>query len=251
MILDFPPFFLTAFRAPFNADFITVLALLLLLIDFLVALQQNLKPLTEPLEKIVENLKSNPRKRPLTEEDSQSIDVPVVAKKSKKKKKKKNNLSVQFESALSDNLDNETVVEKKENDDESEIDLTPIVASQYLPTTSSIRSIRSGTQKKIKVDEYLDILVKNQNTNHLDTKAGFRYFKSGEYKIGDTQVYFDDSNIIVGEKKYPLTEGLADLTLKKNPTPYIVKTNQDVDNYGDIIKTTNAHKKYYKPRILT
>ena len=183
------------------------------------ALRENLKPITEPLEKIAENLTSNPRKRTLNEIESQNIDV-SVAKKSKKKKKKKNDTSAQFESAMSENLDNDTVVEK-EYDDQSDVNLTPIGPSQYSPSTS----FSSSTPKKSQVDQYLGMLVNKKNTN-LDIKAGIRYFKSGEYKIGDTQVYFSDNSITAGNSEYPLTDGLTDLLFKRNLTPYIQKTDQ-------------------------
>ena len=75
------------------------------------------------------------------------------------------------------------------------------------------------------MDQYLGMLVKQENTN-LDTRAGIRYFKSGEYKIGDTQVYFSDNSITAGNSEYPLTDNLIDLIFKRNLTPYIQKTDQ-------------------------
>ena len=59
-------------------------------------------------------------------------------------------------------------------------------------------------------------------------------------------MYFDDNSITVGDSEYQLTDGLIDLLFKRNLTPYIKKTDQDKNNYGEILKATNAHKKFYK-----
>ncbi|XP_015589345.1 uncharacterized protein LOC107264984 [Cephus cinctus] len=71
---------------------------------------------------------------------------------------------------------------------------------------------------------YLDMMLSNQG-KHLDTAYGVRK---------------------VAKNPYLKITGLIELLFKKVPDGTSV-TQDDLDNYKNIILTTNAHRKYYKP----
>ena len=62
------------------------------------------------------------------------------------------------------------------------------------------------------------------------------------FYIGDTRIHVNDNNIIVGEREYEGTPGLWELITMKKPKEQVY-TDEDYDNYAEIMINTNALKR--------
>lgn len=84
-----------------------------------------------------------------------------------------------------------------------------------------------------------------RSPNH-DNLYGVR--KDGDkYKIGNTNVNFDQSDIIINGEKYNYSRGLYDLLFRLKPEVRY-QTEDDLKSYKDILKKTSAHRINYDPR---
>lgn len=72
--------------------------------------------------------------------------------------------------------------------------------------------------------------------NDGDSTFGIYRYNDNFY-IGDTPIQFNDDNINVKDKEYIGTPGLWELIVSKEPKDY---TQQDMENYADILFSTNA-----------
>lgn len=91
---------------------------------------------------------------------------------------------------------------------------------------------------------YIEDLL-NDNEGNFDHTFGV-YFdpESKEWSFGDSVINFDGRDIIIQDLKYKGTPGLYELLFKKFPTGY---RPEDVDNFIDIVKRTNAQYLGYNP----
>lgn len=78
----------------------------------------------------------------------------------------------------------------------------------------------------------------------LDTAYGVRR-RDNTWVIGDSRIDFDKNTINIGNKTYHQTRGLLELLFKKTPLDEYIG-QQDIANYREIVRMTNAHRKYYE-----
>lgn len=108
-------------------------------------------------------------------------------------------------------------------------------------------SVNEPSSSKTPLDllqEYLDMFGTDRETE-LDTSYGIRRLAGNVLMIGDSPVTFNNHAIVVKNVNYDLTPGLLELIFRKSPNNDIV-TLPDMNNYGAIISSTSAHRKYYK-----
>ncbi|XP_015118941.1 uncharacterized protein LOC107042416 [Diachasma alloeum] len=119
--------------------------------------------------------------------------------------------------------------------------ISPMTPTDHISSTKLDSPIDS--QKLLRT--YLDRYDTDREKSDLDTELGVRYFKNG-MKIGDSSVTFHGDSMNLKGEDYPLTPGLIELIFKKSPNMSFI-TETDKNTYGNIIKSTNAHRMYYKP----
>ncbi|XP_024938315.1 uncharacterized protein LOC112493984 [Cephus cinctus] len=95
------------------------------------------------------------------------------------------------------------------------------------------------------MQRYLNMLLSRQN-KQLDTTYGVRKLSKKKLMVGDSPISFEGDQVHIGDTSYPKTNGLIELLFRKIPNETHV-TQDDLNNYKNIIITTNAYKKYYKP----
>jgi hypothetical protein len=134
-----------------------------------------------------------------------------------------------------------------------------VIQQQILPTTSSaslqIEDI-SAPESSLEVPQssilFGDIASKYMNSlmsGKTDTVFGI-HTKDGQepgtFFIGNKHVQIAGNDLIIEDKKYEGTEGLWNLIMNKEIDEESF-TQEDRDNYKDIMKTTNA---LYKPDLI-
>ncbi|XP_015592455.2 uncharacterized protein LOC107266467, partial [Cephus cinctus] len=95
------------------------------------------------------------------------------------------------------------------------------------------------------MQRYLDMLLSSEN-KQLDTAYGVRKLAKNKLMIGDSPISFEGDRIHVGDTTYLKTAGLIELLFRKVPDEISI-TQDNMDNYKNIILMTNSHRKYYKP----
>lgn len=91
--------------------------------------------------------------------------------------------------------------------------------------------------------EYLDRMLKGDE--ELDSRYGIRVMPSGGLSIGDSenvQLFQNNDDIAINDIVYEGTPGLLQLLYLRNPKDY---TKSDLENYKNILLSTNAHKRGY------
>lgn len=88
--------------------------------------------------------------------------------------------------------------------------------------------------------------VRFSNSPDIDNLYGFRY-KNGSLLLGKDAVLVatnPDGEMVysIRRKEFPVTHGLTNLLLQKNPIKY---NNRDLEIYKDMLTYTSAHKKNY------
>lgn len=92
-------------------------------------------------------------------------------------------------------------------------------------------------------DKYIELLRKADSK--IDGLYGPYISTDGAIMIGSKNMEFNNNDIIIDGKKYPMTEGLLELLFMKSPNEKSGRVH-DLDNYKEIMETSNAHKKQYK-----
>lgn len=90
--------------------------------------------------------------------------------------------------------------------------------------------------------------LNNENTkSEFDQKYGMKFDPLTEkFYIGNSQVYITHTgDLIVQNKTYRGTKGLFELIFKKYPKKKHYNET-DLKNYREIVKKTNAHRRYYQ-----
>lgn len=83
----------------------------------------------------------------------------------------------------------------------------------------------------------------NDDKDSFDFKYGVRHDPdTDKFYIGDSEIKIVGKDIVINNLTYPGTTGLYELLFKKEPTGY---TKDDHNNYIDIVKQTNAHRRNY------
>lgn len=90
------------------------------------------------------------------------------------------------------------------------------------------------------------LIYDTDEDNIIDKRYGIRR-DDNDFKIGDSHVFLtNDDDVIISNKQYKITPGLAQLLFLKNPNRNEY-TEEDLQNYKTIILDTNAHRKRYFP----
>ncbi|CAH1099501.1 unnamed protein product [Psylliodes chrysocephalus] len=83
--------------------------------------------------------------------------------------------------------------------------------------------------------------------NKFDHVLGIYHdIETEKFRIGDSELNFDGSDIVIKGIKYPGTPGLYELLFLKEPIAY---KQTDVNEYVDIIKRTNAARRNNDPDL--
>ncbi|XP_044005898.1 uncharacterized protein LOC122850911 [Aphidius gifuensis] len=85
------------------------------------------------------------------------------------------------------------------------------------------------------------------DTLQWDKDYGVKRKNSGEYKIGNAELLFENNNMIVADETYEITQGLLELLFMKSPEKTKV-TQIDEKNYAQILLNTNAHLRYHNSK---
>ena len=97
---------------------------------------------------------------------------------------------------------------------------------------------------KVNPQRYMDDVDNrgfNVDSNGFDVRKAY-----GDYMIGNQKIEFKGGKVIVGEEKYPATEGLLELLFKKNVNDKLVTAN-DAQYYQKIALDSNLVRKNFKP----
>ena len=95
----------------------------------------------------------------------------------------------------------------------------------------------------VTISDYLQMILRNDEK--IDPKLGIRYTTNNRPMIGSNDVQFLDNYIEIGNNKYPRTPGLLELLFMKQPDEAKIHPD-DIENYQNIIRESNAHRKYYQ-----
>lgn len=87
-------------------------------------------------------------------------------------------------------------------------------------------------------DEYQNRINNWFAFTDLDKTYGPKKHSNKRITLGNREVEFDQNNLFIEEKTYPLTPGIVRLLFNKNPTSY---TEHDLETYKLIIVQTSAH----------
>ncbi|XP_015123818.1 uncharacterized protein LOC107045920 [Diachasma alloeum] len=123
--------------------------------------------------------------------------------------------------------------------------ISPIKAMTRTDRPPSIQQESPIVPQKL-LQTYLDRYNTEREKRDLDTEFGVRFLQSG-MKIGDSLVTFNRDLMTLKGEKYILSSGLIELIFKKSPNMTII-TETDKKTYGNILRSTNAHRIYYKPK---
>ena len=81
----------------------------------------------------------------------------------------------------------------------------------------------------------------------IDQTYGIYYDNdSYKWKVGNSDINIDNSDIFIKNKSYKGSKGLYELLFMKNPNKNLY-TADDLNNYKTILNDTSAHKRYYDP----
>ncbi|XP_015607655.1 uncharacterized protein LOC107273704 [Cephus cinctus] len=180
-----------------------------------------LKPVVTPLQKLV--TASQPERNLIKDEIKDEVKQDVEADDTFR------SADESFKSLKNDSFEEEEREEGKHDDeDEGDNDDADVSVGRNDPT-----------------QRYLDMLLSREN-KQLDTAYGVRKLAKNELMIGDSPISFESDRIHVGDRTYLKNAGLIELLFRKVPDESSI-TQDDMDNYKNIILTTNSHRKYYKP----
>lgn len=87
-------------------------------------------------------------------------------------------------------------------------------------------------------------------SNEFDTTYLKHNLLEDKFYFGDSEIEFQDNNILVQGERFNGTEGLYELIFKTKPKEKYI-TNKDRLNYGKLIKKTNANKRNFNPENQT
>jgi len=109
---------------------------------------------------------------------------------------------------------------------------------------------KNETYEKLNRDDgesinYLKQVMSKYPKKDLDTTVfGVREISEGKHMIGNATVRFEQDHISIDNKNYPRTQGLVELLIKKNPNETVI-SGEDLENYKNILVSSNAHRVGY------
>ena len=103
--------------------------------------------------------------------------------------------------------------------------------------------INTDDDKALSISTYSSILQQGQKKN-LDFWYGVRKINN-KLMIGRFDIKFYNDSIKVKDKSYPKTEGLLELSFKKDPNIQHF-TNSDLKAYKDILESTDGYRMSWK-----
>ena len=135
------------------------------------------------------------------------------------------------------------------------------LTKQYKPVTDVLAEIKDQQPQGLTIQNYLNPpaieaapeaptgligniaanYLKKYTTKEADKTQGI-YSKDGRLYIGDTMATINDDDILVGDKEYQGTPGLWELLVMKEPDESVF-TEEDYENYREIMTNTNAMKR--------
>lgn len=111
-----------------------------------------------------------------------------------------------------------------------------------LEPTLRDRSIKLAAQKMgVDARKWISLLSRLDPTVD-QSHYGPRITEAGRIKLGDAELEFGADFVKIGNKKYALGRGLANLIFAKDPQGY---SAQDLKTYGEILFKTNAIYEHY------
>ncbi|XP_044588014.1 uncharacterized protein LOC123267455 [Cotesia glomerata] len=139
---------------------------------------------------------------------------------------------------------------KNENSDQQPDNFDSLISDDesFINSNRQHRSTEPlASSSPIKTDHLLKTYIQKLNRNHkeIDFRYGVRK-KNKAMFIGNSNIYFNNDEINVQDKVYPMTHGLLELLVKKDPQDSVV-TQNDKKHYLDIVERTNMYWKNYKP----
>lgn len=126
-----------------------------------------------------------------------------------------------------------------------EADVHSLVTQTFKPIIEPLQKISKVTPAPVPElapepltdNNYLEIDNWLQSTNR-DKLYGPKKFKNGTIKLGDSEIDFTPSSVLVDKTSYQLSPGLIHLIFSKQPKKY---TDQDLQAYKEILTQTSAH----------
>lgn len=189
-------------------------------------LQDTFRPITEPLKEISRNI----------EQKRDAGDMSLMTPEMKKSiKNEVETYTDPFSTPL-------TSKERRK------LRRSQLFKSENLPTP--IPTITENETIPLQLNRSLDAIIRHLGAavsdKQIDSKYGIRLDDAtNTLKMGNMELKFDDEdNLQIGEKVYGTTPGLYKLILLKNPGGY---TQEDLNNYRDILFQTNAFRRNYNP----
>ena len=215
--------------------------------------EQELKPITEPLRELIRTVKSEPfikKEEPFfTPEYIKQTSSPI---KLQRKQPYQAYLPPQTPSFLRDDelfetsdqdgfLDNTEIQDQATEQEEPTVTREDILELTRLPAYKEYLELFHPL-----VRAYVDSSIKG--TRELDHTHGLVHDPQTEkWKLGQTVVDFDKYNndFKVNNLTYRGTPGLYELLFYQDPVGF---TTEDLKNYMDILKRTNAYRRNYDPK---
>ena len=124
-----------------------------------------------------------------------------------------------------------------------EADVHSLVTQTFKPIIEPLQKISRVEPEPAPVPEpltdnnYLEIENWLQSSNR-DKLYGPKKFKNGTVKLGDKEIDFTPSSVVVDKTPYQLSPGLIHLIFSKQPRKY---NDQDLQTYKEILTQTSAH----------
>lgn len=199
------------------------------------AWERAFKPLSVPLKEVSELTKKVKKEEP-GNIDSKFV-TPIKSEAS----------SVHQPSSLPQFLETEVVGEINSTDSNSD--------SEEQVSVSPNKTLAEQGISEIALDDYLsqfdplprtylDFLIKDTK-NEADTVYGIRFDPQTEkWYMGNKEVTINEKNFYVDSKPFIGTPGLYELLFKKHPLGF---TEKDLQEYKEMLKWTNAHKRNFDP----
>ena len=95
------------------------------------------------------------------------------------------------------------------------------------------------------VEKYLHLLNMNRK-KFRDMTYGLRKLADSTFMIGDSPIRLENEYVILNGQKYMSSVGLLELLFMRQPDAELISA-EDKNNYGKILKATNAYRKHFRP----